>query len=117
MVPDQEHRVEAGVQALHHVHRLVPPGHVGGPAVQRGRVEVEHGAVRVVAYDLGSVGLGGAVDGRVDLAEKQPAALLVGLPGRAALRPVDDPGHALHVARDEDLHPSILARVLHDRGQ
>ena len=105
VVAHHEHDVRAGLEALHHVQRLVPPGHVGRLAVQQLRVQVVHRPVRVVADDLGGAGRQRPVDRRVDLAEQQPPALLVGLAGRAALGPVDDPGHALHVEGDEDLHP------------
>jgi hypothetical protein len=60
--------------------------------------------VRVVADDLGRPGRQRAVDRRVDLAEQQPPPLFVGLAGGAALVPVDDPGDALHVKGDKDLH-------------
>ena len=80
-------------------------------AVQRRRVHVEHRPVRVVADDLGGAGRQRPVDRRVHLAEQQPPALLVGLAGRNALGPVDDPGHALHVEGDEDLHPERAWRV------
>jgi hypothetical protein len=72
--------------------------------VQRGRVQIVHRPVRVVADDLGGAGCHRPVDRRVDLAEQQQPPLLVRLAGRAALRPVDDPGHALHVERDKNLH-------------
>ena len=111
VVAHHEHDVRAGLQALHHVQRLVPPGHVGRLPVQQLRVQVVHRPVRVVADDLGGAGRQRPVDGRVDLAEQQPPALLVGPAGRAALGPVDDPGHALHVEGDEDLHPERAWRV------
>jgi hypothetical protein len=111
VVAHHEHDVRAGLETLHHVQRLVPPRHVRRLPVQQLRVQVVHRPVRVVADDLGSAGRQRPVDGRVHLAEQQPPALLVGPAGRAALGPVDDPGHAFHVEGDEDLHPERAGRV------
>jgi hypothetical protein len=85
VVPDEEHRAERGVEALHHVERLVPPGEVRRPSVQVSRVEVVHRAVRVVAHDLGRPAGERPVYRRVDLPEQQCAPLFVRLPGRQAL--------------------------------
>jgi len=68
--------------------------------------------VRVVAHDLGGAARERPVDRRVDLAEQQRAPLLVRLAGRTSLRPVDDPGHALHVKGNKDLHRSIIPKVI-----
>jgi hypothetical protein len=104
VVAHHQHDAGAGVQPLHHVQRLVPPGHVASPPVQRRRVQVVHRPVRVVADDRGRPRRQRPVNRRVDLAEQQPPPLLVRHPGRPALRPVDDPGHALHIKRNKDLH-------------
>jgi hypothetical protein len=97
VVPHEEDRVDAVVHAFHHVERLVPPGDVDGAAVQLLRIDVVHRPVRIVAHELGRPARARPVDRGVDLAEQQPAPLLVRLSGRAALGPVDDPGHALHI--------------------
>ena len=72
--------------------------------MQRVRVNVLHRRVAVVDEDLCRPGLERAVDRGVHLIGEQPPAQLVVRPGWADLLPVDDPGGALDVARDEYLH-------------
>ena len=83
---------------------LVPAGQVGGVVVQRVRANVLHRRVAVVDEELRRPGPRSAVDRGVHLVGEQPAAKLVVSPGCADLLPVDDPGRALDVARDEYPH-------------
>jgi hypothetical protein len=104
VVGDHEHRIERGVEPLHHVQRLVPAGEIGGAVVQRTGTQVVHRAVRIVDQDVAGAGIDGSVDGGVDLVGEQLAAdLVLGARG-ADLLPVDDPGGPLDVGRDEDPH-------------
>src|SRR4051812_19587234 len=72
------------------------------------------GTVAVHRDDLGRAGGLGAAHGRVDLLGVELAALLeerrVTVRRRARLLALDDPGDALDVADDEDLHACSLAR-------
>src|SRR3954447_25123593 len=74
--------------------------------------------MRIGDRDRRSARSDGAGDRGVDLAGQQPAADVVARATDAALVPVDDAGHALHVGRDEYLHgqpavipPSLLTMV------
>jgi len=97
VVGEQEHGVEAAIEALHHVQRLVRARQVRRLAVHRGRRQVVHARVGVVDQEGGRAGIGGAVDRGVHLGQEQPPADLVLGPRPDHLAPVDDPGGALDV--------------------
>src|SRR5262249_23654966 len=95
-----EHLGVLGPLALHHeLAALVE--RVGDQRVERA---VAAGTVAVHHHDLGRAALEGAAHGRVELLGVEAAALLVAGAARVDLVPAADPGDALHVADDEDLH-------------
>ena len=108
MVPEEHARVERGVEPLHHVARLEPPGEVLRPAVQGAGRQVAHRGVGIVDEELRGAGGHRAVDRRVHLAEEQVAAERVVVAAGQALLPVHDAGHALHVRREINLHAGIV---------
>jgi hypothetical protein len=71
VVADEEDGVEASVEPLHHVERLVPPREVRALAHQLARRDVRHQPVRVVDEDSRRTAVERAGDRRVHLAEKQ----------------------------------------------
>src|SRR5260370_40314734 len=74
MVGDECHGIEAVVESLHHVGRLVAAGYIGGVAEQLRWRQVAHSRVRVVDHDLGGAPRLSTIDRRVDLGEQELAA-------------------------------------------
>src|SRR4029079_1561284 len=77
------------------------------------RVELDVPGMAVAVHDddLGRAGLLRTADGCVDLLGVELAGLLVERPVASCLFPPDDPGDALDVADDVNLHPTSMCSL------
>ena len=107
VIAREKDRVDCRVQALHHAPRFGRTGDNAHVVIRRKLVEQEiaHGPVRVVDDDSARAAFARAVDGRAHFLRHVRAKnrILVKVAG-IALLPRAQPGRALHVARNVDIH-------------
>ena len=105
---DEERSVDAALEVLDVLRPFVLHDELAVRVELFGNQRVERPAltraVTVHDDDLRRAGSLRAAHGRVDLAGVEAASLLVHRVAARHLLPLDDPGDALHVADDEDLH-------------